>query len=92
MLVPDVLTRTPPYVDSVEADSPADIAGLRADDLVVFVDEEPIVSCRAVHQALGQREYNEEIQLSILRDGSLLEFRMQAPSTSRKMTDGEQLP
>ena len=38
VLVPDVVTRTPPYVDRVVPDSPAAKAGLRPDDLLVMID------------------------------------------------------
>ena len=38
VLVPDVLERTPPYVDEVRAGSPAEQAGIKADDLIVFVE------------------------------------------------------
>ncbi len=47
MFVPNVLERTPAYVEDVVAGSPADKAGLRPDDLVSFVDGEPIISIKA---------------------------------------------
>lgn len=37
VLVPNILDRTPPYVDEVLPGSPADKAGLRPDDLIVMV-------------------------------------------------------
>lgn len=76
MLVPNVLPRTPPYVDTVRPDSPADKAGLRPDDLVVFVADEPIPSCQALVETIGLHEFEEEVQLSVLRDGALIEFRL----------------
>lgn len=76
LLVPDVLPRTPPYIDSVRSGSPADLAGLRVDDLIVFVDREPIASCADFHRALGFRELDGLVSLSILRDGELLEFQL----------------
>ncbi|MBN9118233.1 MAG: trypsin-like peptidase domain-containing protein [Planctomycetes bacterium] len=47
VFVPNVLERTPAYVEDVAPGSPADKAGLRPDDLVSFVDGEPIVSIKA---------------------------------------------
>jgi serine protease Do len=47
IFVPNVLERTPAYIEDVVPGSPADKAGLRADDLVSFVDGEPIVSIKA---------------------------------------------
>lgn len=50
IFVPDILERTPAYIEDVVPGSPADKAGLRADDLVSFVDGEPIVSIKAFHE------------------------------------------
>ena len=47
VFVPNVLERTPAYVEDVVPGSPADKAGLRPDDLVSFVDGEPVVSINA---------------------------------------------
>ena len=47
VFVPNILERTPAYVEDVVPGSPADKAGLRPDDLVSFVDGEPIVSIKA---------------------------------------------
>lgn len=75
-LIPDVLPRTPPYVDSIRRDSPAQQAGLRPDDLLVFVGSEPVDSHRAVTQQLDRLESNEPISISVLRDGALREFTL----------------
>jgi S1-C subfamily serine protease len=47
IFVPNILERTPAYIEDVVPGSPADKAGLRPDDLVSFVDGEPIVSIKA---------------------------------------------
>jgi serine protease Do len=47
MFVPNVLERTPAYVEDVVAGSPAAKAGIRPDDLISFVDGEPVVSIRS---------------------------------------------
>ncbi len=82
MLVPNVLPRTPPYVDAVRPDSPADKAGLRTDDLVVFVGEQPISSCQSLLETLSRHELDEAVLLSVLRDGALIELRLQAESAA----------
>ncbi len=79
MLVPNVLPRTPPYVDSVRRNSAADRAGLRPDDLIVFVATQPTTSCNVVHEILARHERDELVSFSVLRDGSLLEFSLQRP-------------
>lgn len=75
-LVPDVLPRTPPYVDTLRRNSAAEQAGLRPDDLIVFVGGEPVDSHRAVVVQLRRSENVEPLLLSVLRDGALREFEL----------------
>lgn len=85
-LVPDVLARTPPYVDAVRRDSPADEAGLRPDDLIVFFQSEPIASRKQLAERLQYHDATELVNLGALRDGRLMEFPLQAepvPSENR---------
>ncbi|MGI9428039.1 MAG: S1C family serine protease [Bythopirellula sp.] len=79
-LVPDVLPRTPPYIDALRRESPAQRAGLQTDDLVVFVAGEPIDSHRSVVQRLGKIESFEPVAISVLRDGQLREFSLVLPA------------
>ncbi len=72
-LVPNVLLRTPPYIDGVRKNSPADRSGLRPDDLVVMLDGNPTGSCKAVIEAFKQCEASRPVRISVLRDGELLE-------------------
>ncbi|VTT96602.1 serine protease : Serine protease, HtrA/DegQ/DegS family OS=uncultured planctomycete GN=HGMM_F01A04C12 PE=4 SV=1: Trypsin_2: PDZ_2 [Gemmataceae bacterium] len=44
VFVPNILDRTPAYVEDVVPGSPAAKAGLRPDDLVSFIDGEPVAS------------------------------------------------
>src|SRR5262249_28347555 len=44
VLVPNVSETTPPYVDDVLPGSPAARAGLKVDDLIVYVDGEQVVA------------------------------------------------
>lgn len=81
-LVPDVLRRTPPFVDAVRRDSAADEAGLRPDDLVVFAFGVPIDSRRALVEVLARHERAEEAPIAVLRDGTLIEFSLRAIPTS----------
>ncbi|QEG35572.1 S1C family serine protease [Bythopirellula goksoeyrii] len=77
-LVPDVLPFTPPYIDAVRRGSPAERASLRADDLVVFAAGRQISSCRAFLEALTYLDSREELELSVLREGELVEVTLQA--------------
>ena len=72
-LVPNVLAVTPPYIDSVRRGSAADQAGLRPDDLIVFVAEKQITSARAFAEELSYHDQREEIAVGVLRDGGLVQ-------------------
>jgi S1-C subfamily serine protease len=78
VLVPDVLARTPPYIDSVFPNSPAARAGLRPDDLVVFIAGEPTASCKAVAEVIARQERFDDVSVSVLRDGELIEVSLAA--------------
>jgi S1-C subfamily serine protease len=84
VLVPDVLERTPPYVDAVFPKSAAARAGLRPDDLIVFVGGEPTASCKAVVEAIGRREKFDEVRISVLRRGKLIEAPLAADDDKTK--------
>lgn len=76
LLTPDLLPRTPPFIDAIVPGSAAAAAGLRPDDLIVFVGAEPTASCREVGKALGQFDESDQVQVSVLRDGQLMEFSL----------------
>jgi S1-C subfamily serine protease len=75
-LVPDVLPRTPPYVDAVLPNSAAARVGLKPDDLIVFIEGEATASCAAVVEALARREKFDAVRLSVLRNGKLIEVSL----------------
>jgi S1-C subfamily serine protease len=87
VLVPDVLPRTPPYIDAVLPKSAAARAGLKSDDLVVFVEGEPTSSCVAVVEAISQRERFDAVRLSVLRDGALVEATLEAGDAEEEADD-----
>ncbi|HEY2825961.1 MAG TPA: S1C family serine protease, partial [Pirellulales bacterium] len=78
VLVPNVLERTPPFVDSVRPDSPAAKAGVRADDLVVFINKQLVQSCNAVTAELADLEPDADVRLVLLRGGELTEVTLKA--------------
>jgi serine protease Do len=71
VLVPDVLYRTPAFVDAVIPGSPADKAGIRPNDLVLFVNDELVQSCRMLREDLGRLEAGDVLKL-VLRRGNML--------------------
>jgi S1-C subfamily serine protease len=76
VLVPDVLDRTPPFVDRVQPGSPAAKAGLRPDDLIVLSGEHLIQSCKALRSELEYIDYEDEVKLTVLRGQDLLQFTL----------------
>jgi serine protease Do len=80
VLVPNVVTRTPPYVDRVLPNSSAARAGLRADDLVVMIDTQVAASCREVDGLVGRYEQDAKLHIAVLRNDALLEFDLE-PAT-----------
>ena len=78
VLMPDILERTPAYVDEVRADSPAAAVGLRPDDLILLLDERLIQGCKSLREELEYIDYEDPIVLIVLRGQELLTFQLQA--------------
>jgi serine protease Do len=74
VLVPDLLDRTPPFVESVDPESPAARAGLRPDDLVIAVGPRSVTTRAAVEQALGALAPGDPVRLTVIRNGELVEL------------------
>jgi serine protease Do len=73
VLVPDLLDRTPPYVEWVAAGTDAARAGLRSDDLVIAVNGRSVASRAAVEQVLGGLAAGDPVRLTVVRDGTIVE-------------------
>lgn len=78
VLVPQVLPQTPAYVESIVPSSPAERAGLRADDLIVFVDQRAITSRSSVIDSLGELDQVDPVRVTVLRNNELIEVILQA--------------
>ncbi len=76
VLVPDVLQRTPPYVDQVRAGSPAEKAGIRPDDLIVLLGDRLIQSCKMLRADLEYVDAIDSVKIIVLRDGEMLGFTL----------------
>ncbi len=66
-LVPEVLNRTPPYIESVQQKSVAFRAGLLADDLIIEINGLPTASCRDVAKRLGQVDRDSLATITVQR-------------------------
>jgi serine protease Do len=72
IFVPDILERTPAYVEDVVPGSPAAKAGIRPDDLVSFVDGEPVVSIKGFREWLQKNTRpGQQIRIEVRRGESL---------------------
>ena len=74
VMVPDVLFRTPAYVDSVVRNSPAQQSGLQSNDLVLFVGDELIQSIRQLKRAIGRLEAGDRLRIVVRRGDELVTF------------------
>jgi serine protease Do len=74
VLVPDVLERTPPFIEHVRSGSPADLAGLKPDDLVVYVGDALIHSCKTLGEELARIEHDAELRVVVVRGQQLVEI------------------
>ena len=52
--IPDVVARTPAYIDRVLPGSLAEIAGLQPNDLILFVGNDLVQSCQMLREELGR--------------------------------------
>ncbi len=76
VMVPDVLYRTPAYIDSVLPGSDAAKVGLQPDDLVLFVNDDLIQSCRMLRDELGRMEGGDVLRIIVRRGNQLVPVEM----------------
>lgn len=77
-LVPDVLERTPAYIDQVRPGTAAARAGLRPDDLILLVGNHLTQSCKALQKELEMIDRADAVKITILRGQELIEVTLQA--------------
>jgi len=73
VLVPNVLQKTPPFIERLTTDGPAAKAGLRPDDLILFVAGRTVPSISDLLAELRRAHRDDELRLQVLRDGELIE-------------------
>jgi S1-C subfamily serine protease len=81
VLVPDVLERTPPFIEVVRAGSAAERAGVKPDDLIVFVGENLVHSCRGFREELARLERDTELRIVLMRGQELVEVVVKPAAT-----------
>lgn len=93
VMVPNVLERTPPFVDTVRTNSPAERAGVKPDDLILFVDEQLIQSVNSLTTLLERIDIDSRIKLTVMRGNELVDLPpMELPRPEpMPMTEGTSL-
>ncbi len=79
LLVPDVVERTPAFIDSIQPETAAAKAGLKPDDLLLFINDELIQSCRTLHDVVGRLEPGDRLRLVVRRGNELVTVELPVP-------------
>lgn len=77
--IPDVVARTPAYIDRVLPGSLAEAAGLQVNDLILFVGEDLVQSCQALKESLGRLESGDRLKIVVRRDDKLITVGLTVP-------------
>jgi serine protease Do len=89
VLVPSVVDRTPPYVEDALPASPAARAGLKPDDLIVYVDGEKIGSVKEFEEIIGRGRPGSVVKLEIRRGDKLVTVDLKLETPPNKNAPGE---
>jgi serine protease Do len=84
VMVPDVIFRTPAYVNSIEPGSLAAKAGLQPDDLVLFANDDLVQSLKVLKSQLGKLEAGDTLRLVVRRGNKLVTMEMAVPKKAVK--------
>jgi serine protease Do len=76
VLVPDVLRHTPCYVDSVRPSSPAAKAGLAPDDLILFIEEDFVGTCRNFRKFMSKYRPGDTVNVLVKRGKEIVSFKL----------------
>ncbi len=76
LLVPDLLSRTPPFVDQIVPGSAAQRAGLQVDDLILFVEDRVADSIESLREELEYIDRIDPVRLTVQRGDELLELEL----------------
>lgn len=75
-MIPDVLPKTPAFVDRVKADSIAARAGLQANDLILLVNETRVDSRKALERLLATINRRDSFTLLVQRGQELVRIQV----------------
>ncbi len=72
VLIPDVLPKTPPFIDQVTMKSIAERSGLRSNDLILLLNEERVDSRRTLEEALARIDRADSFSILVERGQELV--------------------
>jgi serine protease Do len=76
ILVPNVVERTPPYIEDVAKNSPAERAGLKPDDLIVYVDGEQVGNINHFREIVDKAAPGTDFKIEVRRGDRLQSFNV----------------
>jgi serine protease Do len=79
VMIPDVVARTPAFIERVMPGSSAAESGLRSNDLVLFVGDELIQSVRILKDELGRLEAGGKLRIVVRRADQLVTVELPIP-------------
>ncbi|MFV0442043.1 MAG: S1C family serine protease [Planctomycetaceae bacterium] len=79
VLVPDVVHRTPAFIEEIQPDSLLSGAGLQPDDLIVFVNDELVHSIRSLEDQLSRLQAEDDLSIVVRRGGELIPVQVTVP-------------
>lgn len=82
-LIPEVFPGTRPYVDRTKFASPARIAGIQPDDLIVFVNRQPVRNIPELKNVFSRIDRDQSIELTIRRGKRILVKKLSRNSGRR---------
>jgi serine protease Do len=76
--VPSVLPKTPPFIDAIRRDSPAERVGLQPDDLILFVNSRIVNSLEILENELALMDRDDAVRLTVQRGNELIDVTLGA--------------
>jgi serine protease Do len=80
--IPNVVARTPAYIDRILPGSLAEKAGLQPNDLILFVGDALVQSCLMLRDEFGRLEPGDSLKLVVRRGDALITVEMPVPKKS----------
>ena len=78
-------------IAQVTSNSPAEKAGLRAGDIITYLDNNPVTSRSAVSRLVGETKPGTEMKVKYLRDGKASEATVNIAALDQKMLNNQKV-